>query len=119
MSAQLITAIAIALLRGATLLSRNYSAGPHRDADDARRVLRFACCNLRGEPFPSSEEWEEAYLAGTEVDYLDAARDDWTAFGAARAFVALAGRLRAADALKELEEGATARLTGKAVPACT
>jgi hypothetical protein len=100
MSAALITRVAVALLQGAVLLSRSWSVGPYHLTTDPPDSLRFACLDLQGVPSCASEEYREVVLVvGLYVDSEDRYAEDWTAFGAARMFMALAGPTAAEAAL--------------------
>jgi hypothetical protein len=92
-SSVLIFQVATALLTGATLTTPRASVGPYRLATDSAAVARFACLDLQGAVVDAREAWveiechvpedREGWAAEREVRTAH----DWSAFGAARAFV--------------------------------
>lgn len=77
--AELTTRVAVALLRGATLVTPRFTVGRY-SGKGAPEGLAFACVDGTG-----------AVQASPEVElraYANVYRHDWTAFGAASAFVA-------------------------------
>lgn len=107
MTTDLIFRVSVALLTGATLLASTASVGPYRRATDGAG-LRFACLNLRGSLITAREEWDEiasqvkADRIGWSASRVPIARHDWSAFAAARAFVAVVGASEAELAIKRL-----------------
>ncbi len=98
MSHAAIFAVCVALLRGAILMTPTHSVGPVRAATDPDGSLRFAVI--------SAEDGERAgwHIVDRLTDFRwgpgwdPEAFDDWSAFGAARLFVAEVGEEAALDA---------------------
>lgn len=82
--------VAAQILRGRVLSGAGacgvFTVGPWRAACDASP--RFACLDDRGTP----AEWAEVHRTATSLfDWDEVAESDWSAFGAASAFVTLVG----------------------------
>jgi hypothetical protein len=111
MSTDLVFDVSVALLRGATLLAPRFSVGPYRLATDDGEQ-RFACLDKAGHVVTAREEWDEIEShvdvdrSGWAAERLRREAHDWTAFGAARAFVAAAGEEDAAISLERAKEAA-------------
>lgn len=88
--------VSVALLQGATLVTPRFTVGRY-SGPGAPDGLAFACIDHTGAVVPSTEVEEHAtslYL----VKRIE--KHDWTAFGAARAFVANVPRPLVLEALK-------------------
>lgn len=96
-----IATVAVALCRGAVLLAPEFTVGPYRLAADPQGE-RFAVLDCAGEVCVFSEQWKAAYEVHGFVDYQTEFAPDYTAFGAAWAFVCLAGETAARDAIAEV-----------------
>lgn len=104
-SFDLLLAVAVAITRGAILMSPAWSVGPYLDVSTAPGESRFACLDLQGVPSRAFETWDEAYLLRGEVRHEEQYGTDWSAFGAARMFLACAGPKAVEEALARLDEG--------------
>lgn len=105
--------VASAISRGAVVMSPTRSVGRYATATDAPGELRFACLTLQGSLVESPEVEEHAlsfYEKTTET------RQDWSAFGAAKAFVDEVGTGGAQRALRRLHGVAGAEGRGPAKP---
>lgn len=103
--------VASAILSGAVLMTPTHSVGRYVLATD--NELRFACLTLQGSPVESPEVEEHAvsfYEKTTET------RHDWSAFGAAKAFVDEVGTIGAERALRRLSDVADAEERRPAKP---
>lgn len=89
-------AVAVALTRGATLVGTVYTVGRVHEAI-VQGVHRYACLDLRGSPVSVPEIERHATSLYT---FDETERHDFTAAGAAFAFVRVEGHARAAKALK-------------------
>jgi hypothetical protein len=84
--------VAVALLAGRVLLSPSHSVGRYQTATTTE--LRFACLDLQGGVVHVGETWDEARAMaesdrrGWSAQFEPQHQHDWSAFGAARAFVA-------------------------------
>ncbi len=107
MSASLIFRLAIAITRGAVVQTPRWSVGPYREVEDSQR---FACLDHRGTPAEAYETWDETIIIRGKPYGDEHFGVDWSAFGAAKVFVLLAGPAVAEAALLRLEDGATVRL---------
>lgn len=110
MTAALIFDVAAALLKGASLTASSATVGPYQfDVDD---ILRFACVDAAGKLVSAREEWDETRIhvatdrKGWSSEAMAVSRHDWSAFGAARAFVAVVGEVETARILSRLLEAA-------------
>lgn len=92
--------IATEITLGAVVMSPTRSVGRYACANDAAGELRFACLTLQGS-LVESPEFEEHALSFWEKS--TETRQDWTAFGAAKAFVDEVGTGGAQRALRKLE----------------
>jgi hypothetical protein len=118
MSAALTFRIAVAITRGAILTTTGWSVGRYRVAREAADCHRFACLDHEGTPCAAYEMWGEPYLLRGGVYSDEIYGQDWSAFGAARVFVLLAGPELAQAAVDRLEDGAATRLPVE-VASCT
>lgn len=84
--------VAVALLAGRALLTPSHSVGRYQTATTTE--LRFACLDLQGGVVPVGEAWDEGRAwaesdrRGWSARLEPQHQHDWSAFGAARAFVA-------------------------------
>lgn len=99
-TAQLIADVAIALTAGATLISKTHTVGRRCIADSDS--LEFECVDRDGN-LEESLEIERRAVSLWECD--ETARQDWTAFGAAAAFVRAVGKPATQRALRALHDG--------------
>jgi hypothetical protein len=108
----LVFAICVALCRGAILFTPSFSVGPYRTATDSDEACgRFACLDLTGGPKPSFETWTVPGSVGSVFASVVYCRvtleaEDWSAYGAASAFVDRVGEDQARIALARFR-GAT------------
>lgn len=98
--------VAAAITRGAVVMSPSHSVGRYAVATERRRKLRFACLTLRGSVVGSPEVEEHAVSFWAKVTET---QQDWTAFGAAKAFVDAVGTGGAQRALRSLDRGTAKR----------
>jgi hypothetical protein len=111
----LVFAICVALCRGAILMTPSFSVGPYRTATDSDEASgRFACLDLTGGPKPPYDTWTVPGSVGSAFASVVYCRvtleaEDWSAFGAASAFVDRVGEGHARLALLRVE---LARLRG-------
>lgn len=88
--------VAAALCMGVTLLAGAYSVGRYHEATIDE--LRFACLDLRGGVVEAVEV--ERHVVDLWAPMEETERHDWSAFGAAKAFVDQVGLEAAAAALR-------------------
>lgn len=105
---ELVSRVAAAITRGAVVMSTMCSVGRYATATDPPGSLRFACLTLTGSVVEALEVEEHAVSFWEKTTE---ARQDWSAFGAAKAFVDQVGVKAAERALRKLEDGATTRTT--------
>lgn len=92
--------VAAAITRGAVVMSPTRSVGRYATATDAPDELRFACLTLQGSVVDAPEVEEHALSFHEKTTET---RQDWSAFGAAKAFVDEVGTGGAQRALRKLE----------------
>lgn len=97
--AQVIADVSAALLLGCVLMTPSHTVGRRCLAYSADDVLEFECVDLRG-LLMESLEVEQHALSAWETETIE--RQDWTAFGAAKAFVDAVGPRAAERALRTL-----------------
>jgi hypothetical protein len=104
MNADLVFRVAVAISRGAVLFAGRISVGPFGPG-------RWACLDSRGRPILSGEERPAIRIqvpadrSGWSAVQVWEAAHDWSAFGAALAFVQCAPRSSVHRALVDLAKG--------------
>lgn len=94
--------VAQAIVQGAILITRRHSVGRYRMATD-RDQVRFACLDRRGAVMPVDEVEPHATSLYTQYETR---RHDWSAYGAALAFVEVEGTASARRALQKAARAA-------------
>jgi hypothetical protein len=108
----LIAKVAAHLIAGGTLSTHRHVVGPHRGAFDGLGEARFACAAHSGMLIDAWEAWDEAESPreddrrGNLAAFVPQRRRDWSAFGAARAFVSVSNPNEVEKAIRISKERA-------------